>query len=165
MSVTFALVVSDGTAMRCVHPPAIPTALRNAIEDHIAASMVEPSRHPAVEAQDAMRPRAAALAPVPGLSWEHPAPHAAVPHMPTGNTRVITVGGDAAPPARALVTDQIAPPHTPAPSDEIRRQAMARAARDQGFSGDICDQCGGGQMKRSGTCLTCQSCGSTTGCS
>lgn len=35
----------------------------------------------------------------------------------------------------------------------------------QGFTGDSCDRCGGTRMLRSGTCLTCQDCGATTGCS
>ncbi|MDP2726685.1 MAG: vitamin B12-dependent ribonucleotide reductase, partial [Dehalococcoidia bacterium] len=35
----------------------------------------------------------------------------------------------------------------------------------QGFTGDICPDCGGAMMTRNGTCLKCQSCGATTGCS
>lgn len=34
-----------------------------------------------------------------------------------------------------------------------------------GFTGDICPQCGGSSMARNGSCLLCQDCGSTTGCS
>ena len=40
-----------------------------------------------------------------------------------------------------------------------------QAARERGFTGDICDDCGSSQMQRSGTCLKCADCGSTTGCS
>ena len=40
-----------------------------------------------------------------------------------------------------------------------------KAARKQGFTGDICEVCGGIQMVRNGTCLKCNECGSTTGCS
>jgi ribonucleoside-diphosphate reductase alpha chain len=40
-----------------------------------------------------------------------------------------------------------------------------RAAKERGFTGDICDDCGGSQMVRNGTCLKCNECGSTTGCS
>ena len=42
---------------------------------------------------------------------------------------------------------------------------MRQMARESGFTGDICDECGGSQMVRNGTCLKCNSCGSTTGCS
>jgi len=48
------------------------------------------------------------------------------------------------------------------------RDAEARArreAKDLGFTGDICDDCGSSQMVRNGTCLKCNACGSTTGCS
>lgn len=34
-----------------------------------------------------------------------------------------------------------------------------------GFTGDLCPGCGGAKMVRSGSCATCQDCGSTTGCS
>ena len=40
-----------------------------------------------------------------------------------------------------------------------------QAALERGFTGDICDDCGGSQMVRNGTCLKCNECGSTTGCS
>lgn len=40
-----------------------------------------------------------------------------------------------------------------------------RSARALGFTGDICTNCGGSQMVRNGTCLKCNECGETTGCS
>ncbi len=46
------------------------------------------------------------------------------------------------------------------PEAEVRQMA-----RESGFTGDICDDCGGSQMVRNGTCLKCNSCGATTGCS
>ncbi len=33
------------------------------------------------------------------------------------------------------------------------------------FSGDICHECGSPAMVRTGTCMTCQECGETSGCS
>lgn len=39
------------------------------------------------------------------------------------------------------------------------------AARAQGYSGDACDICGSLSMKRSGSCLVCEACGTTSGCS
>jgi len=42
---------------------------------------------------------------------------------------------------------------------------MRHSARELGFTGDICDECGSSQMVRNGTCLKCNACGSTTGCS
>ena len=43
-------------------------------------------------------------------------------------------------------------------------EAVARA-RQQGFEGDPCHECGQMMMVRNGTCLKCMSCGSTSGCS
>ncbi len=40
-----------------------------------------------------------------------------------------------------------------------------RMAKEQGFEGDACDQCGMMMMVRNGSCLKCTSCGATTGCS
>ncbi len=38
-------------------------------------------------------------------------------------------------------------------------------ARNKGFTGDICPECGSLEMVRNGSCLKCNSCGATTGCS
>ncbi|MBU2493734.1 MAG: vitamin B12-dependent ribonucleotide reductase [Bacteroidetes bacterium] len=38
-------------------------------------------------------------------------------------------------------------------------------ARERGYTGDICPECGSMTMVRNGTCLKCNTCGSTTGCS
>ena len=40
-----------------------------------------------------------------------------------------------------------------------------RLARESGFTGDICSDCGSSKMQRNGTCLKCNDCGATTGCS
>jgi ribonucleoside-diphosphate reductase alpha chain len=38
-------------------------------------------------------------------------------------------------------------------------------ARMKGYEGDSCGECGNFTMVRNGTCLKCDSCGSTSGCS
>jgi ribonucleoside-diphosphate reductase alpha chain len=38
-------------------------------------------------------------------------------------------------------------------------------ARQKGYEGDACDECGNFTLLRSGTCLRCTTCGGTTGCS
>ena len=48
---------------------------------------------------------------------------------------------------------------------ESEDQIRMRVAKERGFTGDICATCGGSRMQRSGTCLKCAECGSTTGCS
>jgi ribonucleoside-diphosphate reductase alpha chain len=39
------------------------------------------------------------------------------------------------------------------------------AARLRGYQGDACGECGNFTLVRNGTCLKCDTCGSTTGCS
>lgn len=34
----------------------------------------------------------------------------------------------------------------------------------QGYTGDVCNTCGGSRMRRNGSCLLCEDCGSTSGC-
>ena len=51
---------------------------------------------------------------------------------------------------------------TPSEDEDSR---IRRMARERGFTGDICDDCGSSQMVRNGTCLKCNACGATTGCS
>ena len=38
-------------------------------------------------------------------------------------------------------------------------------AKLKGFEGDPCNECGSFTLVRNGTCLKCNNCGSTTGCS
>jgi ribonucleoside-diphosphate reductase alpha chain len=45
------------------------------------------------------------------------------------------------------------------------RVEQIRAARMKGYEGDSCGECGNFTLVRNGTCLKCDTCGSTTGCS
>lgn len=57
---------------------------------------------------------------------------------------------------------------TPRGSDEPAAQTEAKRvekAKMQGYTGDICEECGSMTMVRNGTCLKCVTCGTTTGCS
>lgn len=68
---------------------------------------------------------------------------------------------------RAHLAEQTDAPATSAPPPEPAGAAMMtqrEIAASQGFTGDVCTTCGQAAMKRAGTCLTCQACGSTTGC-
>jgi hypothetical protein len=47
--------------------------------------------------------------------------------------------------------------------EEDRQRAQARM--QNGYTGDACTACGNFNMRRSGTCLLCDVCGTTTGCS
>ena len=37
-------------------------------------------------------------------------------------------------------------------------------SQEEAQTGDVCQDCGGINMVRSGSCLTCQDCGSNSGC-
>jgi ribonucleoside-diphosphate reductase alpha chain len=43
--------------------------------------------------------------------------------------------------------------------------AAVQQARYMGYEGDPCPECGALTLVRNGTCLKCDSCGGTTGCS
>jgi ribonucleoside-diphosphate reductase alpha chain len=45
------------------------------------------------------------------------------------------------------------------------RDQQIRQARLKGYEGDPCTECGAFTLVRNGTCLKCQTCGSTSGCS
>jgi len=51
---------------------------------------------------------------------------------------------------------------SPALEAAAERRAEARA---KGYVGEACPECGNFTMVRSGTCLKCDTCGGTTGCS
>jgi ribonucleoside-diphosphate reductase alpha chain len=61
----------------------------------------------------------------------------------------------------------------PAPHPEERakraskddKAAQAAAARMKGYEGEACGECGNFTMVRNGTCLKCDTCGATSGCS
>ncbi|MCH7948293.1 MAG: hypothetical protein IIC66_10900, partial [candidate division Zixibacteria bacterium] len=50
-------------------------------------------------------------------------------------------------------------------SIEGRRLLEIREARLKGYEGDMCSECGQFTMVRNGTCLKCDTCGATSGCS
>jgi ribonucleoside-diphosphate reductase alpha chain len=45
------------------------------------------------------------------------------------------------------------------------RARRAAEARLKGFEGDSCGSCGNFTLVRNGTCMKCNTCGSTSGCS
>ena len=55
-----------------------------------------------------------------------------------------------------IILRAVRPPTPPSPRN---------FAQQLGYEGDMCTNCGGFKMKRSGHCLVCDDCGTTTGCS
>ncbi len=52
----------------------------------------------------------------------------------------------------------------PEPPPKTRSQLRTESKR-KGYEGSACPDCGNFTMVRNGTCLKCETCGSTTGCS
>jgi ribonucleoside-diphosphate reductase alpha chain len=73
--------------------------------------------------------------------------------------------------ANPVLFESNAGPHEPAP-EPARRESPASGeaakialARVKGYEGDPCPACGSFTLVRSGTCMKCDTCGGTTGCS
>jgi ribonucleoside-diphosphate reductase alpha chain len=62
-------------------------------------------------------------------------------------------------------TAQQHPAHDHAHSPEPTRADQVREARLKGYEGDSCGECGNFTLVRNGTCLKCNTCGATSGCS
>ncbi len=67
--------------------------------------------------------------------------------------------------------EQLETHHLPTSRSETRAEARAHAAemraaaKARGYEGEACGECGNFTLVRNGTCLKCDTCGSTTGCS
>jgi ribonucleoside-diphosphate reductase alpha chain len=86
------------------------------------------------------------------------------------------LGPKAAPPNTPAIASRVpepvgaiaSAPSQPAAGMVVRGQIVAAKAREaiaKGYSGDACTQCGQFTLVRNGTCLKCDSCGATSGCS
>jgi ribonucleoside-diphosphate reductase alpha chain len=65
-------------------------------------------------------------------------------------------------PAQALERLSLSDARAYAKAAAAEKRAEARA---KGYEGEACDECGNFTLVRNGTCLKCDTCGSTTGCS
>jgi ribonucleoside-diphosphate reductase alpha chain len=65
-------------------------------------------------------------------------------------------------PSESQPTVAVAVATSPAPDERMER---IREARAKGYEGDPCGECGNMTLVRNGTCMKCDTCGSTTGCS
>jgi len=102
--------------------------------------------------------------PTTGLrpSSQAPGLAAAMPSLPTGTPLPFpetTAAGAAVSPAPALE------PVLVGVSGARAAVSAAQAAREKGYTGDPCPECGHLTLVRNGACMKCQTCGATTGCS
>jgi ribonucleoside-diphosphate reductase alpha chain len=86
-----------------------------------------------------------------------------LPSKPEGGMTPLFQAGEASPAAAVSVP-------APAPAPQLvavghRTVSAAQAAREKGYTGDPCPECGHLTLVRNGACMKCQTCGATTGCS
>jgi len=97
--------------------------------------------------------------------------HPASPHMhPSHEVQASAALAEPAP--SRVVEERKASAAAPAPARETVtvgagdvRAERVRLALAKGYSGDACGNCGNFTLVRNGTCLKCDTCGSTSGCS
>lgn len=77
----------------------------------------------------------------------------------------ITISGETAAEVGSFFEPATTIPHKPSPPSVDAMATQSEIARGQGYTGDCCSHCGLFRMKQAGHCLTCDSCGETTGCS
>lgn len=54
---------------------------------------------------------------------------------------------------------------TAGPAVAVKQPSASSTAKEEGYAGETCSQCSSHRMKRNGSCLCCENCGSTSGCS
>mgnify|MGYP006889570896 CR=1 FL=1 len=86
---------------------------------------------------------------------------AAVAEAPQTTSLAPSVGAEAAVQVAAATTVTA----TAAPSAAQGKNTQVQQAKMQGYEGENCSECGNFTLVRNGTCLKCNTCGSTTGCS
>jgi ribonucleoside-diphosphate reductase alpha chain len=151
---------------------------------------VRPDPEPDFDAEEVGERRAPAakvFAPKPtskGLGRVEPAPvnggHDKAPHgVPASgggkpaNGGAHGAGGYALTPAgeRAVALSRVAEATPKESAREMRasgvdsRLTQSELAKLKGYTGDACDDCGSFTMVRNGSCLKCETCGATSGCS
>jgi ribonucleoside-diphosphate reductase alpha chain len=100
---------------------------------------------------------------------------------PTGSTKFVSRGfvrskadklmlvqGRTAIEQDATVTDDLGPRlgfFVPEAWDTTSRTTIREEARAKGYTGEQCTECNNFTLVRNGTCLKCETCGATTGCS
>jgi ribonucleoside-diphosphate reductase alpha chain len=91
---------------------------------------------------------------------------AAASFAPTAGTQPLAfMTEDASASTPSTPAPAMAMASAPAPSAGATKFAAAQSAREKGYTGDPCPECGHLTLVRNGACMKCQTCGATTGCS
>jgi ribonucleoside-diphosphate reductase alpha chain len=98
-----------------------------------------------------------------GLRPNSQAPGVNLPALPTGTPLPFPDAPAAGAPAPLAVLPQ--PQLQPVGAGARSTASAAQVAREKGYTGDPCPECGHLTLVRNGACMKCQTCGATTGCS
>jgi ribonucleoside-diphosphate reductase alpha chain len=82
------------------------------------------------------------------------------------NQGALALASDNATQAYLKTEEEVSPTSisTQSSAQEVKREKM-RVAKAKGYEGDACTECGNFTLVRNGTCMKCDSCGTTSGCS
>ncbi|MGC2087544.1 MAG: vitamin B12-dependent ribonucleotide reductase, partial [Bradyrhizobium sp.] len=68
-------------------------------------------------------------------------------------------------PTEKLEAQQWSKAGTAAATQTVTKAERRAEAKAKGYEGEMCGECGNFTLVRNGTCMKCDTCGSTTGCS
>jgi len=90
-----------------------------------------------------------------------------LPSLPTGTPLPFPEAGTAAgaAPGAPAHEHELQPVLQPVTVGARTAVSAAQVAREKGYTGDPCPECGHLTLVRNGACMKCQTCGATTGCS
>ncbi len=99
----------------------------------------------------------------------------------SGNVTAITSSGATARHGEAATALKAEPERQLSPTEKLEAQNWSKSgsaaaahpskaerreeAKAKGYEGEMCGECGNFTLVRNGTCMKCDTCGSTTGCS
>ncbi|MEJ0077225.1 MAG: vitamin B12-dependent ribonucleotide reductase [Alphaproteobacteria bacterium] len=114
------------------------------------------------------RSRADKLTAVSDARATSPAPAGGTTASATSNVTALNIGATALKAEPELKVSPATALETWAESKTVAKAAAAEKraeAKAQGYEGEACGECGNFTLVRNGTCMKCNTCGSTTGCS
>jgi ribonucleoside-diphosphate reductase alpha chain len=141
---------------------ALGTAPGGAIGAGSGAAIGTGSASPAAALRRDVAPETSPAGEPAGYAANAPRPH---PEEARSAVSKDEVEAQAHPRAAGLPAEALAKAGEGVPSPTADKSALAAQARMKGYEGEACGECGNFTMVRNGTCLKCDTCGSTSGCS
>ena len=133
--------------------------------DQVCVEGPDPLAHRQASVGDARRRRTASSGRARAAATSPRLPRSAAPRAEVAGTTALK----AEPEAKLSPTEQLEPriEHAGCAQRTPRRRPSEKRAEAtaKGYEGEACGECGNFTLVRNGTCMKCDTCGSTTGCS